>query len=153
MCEFTLSTCKPIYAYTIFRKAKWVTKEVTKCRKLKNKAWKRYVKLKTIESYDNYKEKLRKSVRLNKDAHFEFEKRLSENIINNSNSCYSYVKSKQRSKDKTGPLKNDRGEMIIKDEQMCTVLNDYFHSVFTKKILKMFPFHSRCFMEQKMINY
>ena len=43
--------------------AKWVTNEVTKCRRLKNKALKRYVKLKTIESYDNYKEKLRKSVR------------------------------------------------------------------------------------------
>ena len=40
----------------------------------KNKAWKRYVKLKTIEAYDNYKEKLRKSVRLHKAAHFEFEK-------------------------------------------------------------------------------
>ena len=43
---------------------------------------------------------------------------LSENIINNSKSFYSYVKSKQRSKDKIGPLKNDRGEMIMKDEQM-----------------------------------
>ena len=64
-------------------------------------------KLKTIESYDNYKEKLRKSVRLKKAAYFEFEKRLSENIINNSKSFYSYVKSKQRSKDKIGPLKND----------------------------------------------
>ena len=55
-------------------KEKWVTKEVTKCRRLKNKAWKRYVKLKTIESYNNYNEKLRKSVRLNKAAPFEFEK-------------------------------------------------------------------------------
>ena len=78
-------------------KAKWVTKEVTKCRRLKNKAWKRYVKLKTTESYDNYKAKLRMSIRLNKAAHFEFEKRLAENIINNSKSFYSYVKSKQTS--------------------------------------------------------
>ena len=66
--------------YKVLFKAKQVTKEVTKCRRLKNKAWKRYVKLKTIESYDNYKEKLQKSVRLNKAANFKFEKRLSENI-------------------------------------------------------------------------
>ena len=98
-------------------KQKGETKEVTKCRRLKNKAWKRYVKLKTIESYSNYKEKLRKSVRLNKAAHFEFEKRLSENIINNSQSFYSNVKSKQRSQDNIGPLKNDRGEMIMKHEE------------------------------------
>ena len=43
--------------------------------------------------------------RLNKAAHFEFEKKLSENIDSNSKSIYSYVKSKQRSTDKIGPLK------------------------------------------------
>ena len=127
-------------------KAKWVTKEVTEFCRLKNKACKRYVKLKTIESYDNYKEKLRKSVRLNKAAHFEFEKRLSENIVNNSKSFYSYVKSKQRSKDKIGPLKNDRGEIIImKDEQMCTVPNDYFLSIFTTEDVEYFPISQQMF--------
>ena len=40
----------PKKSYKISFKAKLVTKEVTKCRRLKNKAWKRYVKLKTIES-------------------------------------------------------------------------------------------------------
>ena len=69
-------------SYKVSFKAQWVTKEVTKCRRIQNKTWKRYVKLKTIESYDNYNENLRKSVRLNKAAHFEFEKRLSENIVN-----------------------------------------------------------------------
>ena len=37
-------------SYKVSFKAKWVTKEVTKCRRLKNKAWKRYVKFKKIES-------------------------------------------------------------------------------------------------------
>ena len=46
----------PKKSYKVSFKAKWVTEEVTKCRRLKNKAWKRYVKLKTIEAYDNYKE-------------------------------------------------------------------------------------------------
>ena len=36
----------PKKSYKVSFKAKWVTKEVTKCRRLKNKAWKRYVKLK-----------------------------------------------------------------------------------------------------------
>ena len=73
-------------------------------------------------------------MRLNKAAHFEFfEKRLSENIVTNSKSFYSYIKSKQRSKDKIGPLKNDRGKITMKDEQMCTVLNDFFLLVITKE--------------------
>ena len=64
----------PKQSYKVSFKATWVTKEVTKYCRLKNKVWKRYGKLKTIESYDNYKEKLRKSVRLDKAAHFKFEK-------------------------------------------------------------------------------
>ena len=86
----------------------------------------------TLESYDNYKEKLQMSVIWNKAAHFEFEKRLSENIVNNSTSFYSYVKSKQRSKDKIGPLKNDRWDIIMKDEQMWTL-----------KLLFSFGLHQR----------
>ena len=72
-------------------------------------------------------------------------KRSSENIINNSNNFYSYVKSKQISKDKIRPLKNDRGEMIMKDEQMCTVLNDYFLSVFTKDDVEYVPIPQQMF--------
>ena len=34
--------------------------------------------------------------KVSKAAQFEFDKRLSENIVNNSKSFYSYVKSKQR---------------------------------------------------------
>ena len=75
----------------------------------------------------------------------EFEERLSVNIINNSTSFYSYVKSKQRSKDKIGPLKNDRGEMMMKDEQMCTVLNDYFLSVFTEEDVENVPIPQQMF--------
>ena len=47
----------PKKSYKVSFKAKLVTKEGTQCRSLKNKAWKCYVKLRTIESYDNYKEK------------------------------------------------------------------------------------------------
>ena len=92
----------PKKTYKVSFKAKWVTKEVTKCRRLK---------LKHENVMLNYKQqkhmiitkKNYESQYLNKAAHFEFEKRLSENIINNSKSFYSYVKSKQRSKDKIGP--------------------------------------------------
>ena len=59
--------------------------------------------------------------------------------MNNSKSFYSYVKSKQRSKDKIGPLKIDRGEILMKDEEMCTFLNDYFLSVITKEDVENVP--------------
>ena len=50
----------PTKSYKVVFKANWVTKEVTKFCRLQNKAWKRYVELKTIESCDNYKKKIAK---------------------------------------------------------------------------------------------
>ena len=70
---------------------------------------------------------------------------LSEDIVNNSKSCYSYVKSNQRSKDTVEPLKNDRGKIIMKNEQMFTVLNDYFLSVFTKEDVDSVPISQQMF--------
>ena len=46
---------------------------------------------------------------------------------------------------KIEPLKNDRGEIIMKDEQMCTVLNDYFLSVFTKEDVENVPIPQQMF--------
>ena len=63
--------------------------------------------------------------------------------MNNSKSFCSYVKSNQRSKDKIGPLKNDIWDIIMKDEQMCTVLNYYFLSVFTKGVENVPISHSQ----------
>ena len=47
--------------------------------------------------------------------------------------------------DKIGPLKNDRGEIIMKDEQICTVLKDYFLSIFTKEDVENVPISQQMF--------
>ena len=57
------------------------------------------------------------------------------------------LKRKQKSKDKIGPLKNDRGEIIMKDEQMCTVLNDCVLAVFTKEDVENVPISQQMFHE------
>ena len=41
------------------------------------------------------------------------------------------MRSKSRTKDLIGPLKNQNGELIIDDKESCQVLNEYFSSVFT----------------------
>ena len=43
---------------------------------------------------------------------------LFENIANNVISFYSYVKSNLRSKDKIVPLKNDKGEILIMNNEV-----------------------------------
>ena len=55
-------------------KYKWGTREITKCRRAKEKAWKNYRILKTDESYSQYRHKLNTANRANKTAQQNFEK-------------------------------------------------------------------------------
>ena len=55
---------------------------------------------------------------------------MAGNIKNNSKSFYAYVRSKQKVRDKVGPLENNRGNIISDEFQIAEVLNEYFSSVF-----------------------
>ena len=46
---------------------------------------------------------------------------------------FRYVRSKSRTKDIIGPLKDDRGNIVTDDGQMADILNNFFSSVFTKE--------------------
>ena len=50
---------------------------------------------------------------------------------NYSTSFYAYVRSKQKVRDKVGPLENNSGNIILEGFQRVEVLNEYFSSVFT----------------------
>ena len=56
---------------------------------------------------------------------------MAKDIKKNPKSFYSYVRSKSKTKDKVGPLKDKNGHMIIDDLGMCNLLNEHFRSVFT----------------------
>ena len=115
------------------KNAKWVDRNVLRRTRAKSKAWKRYRKLKTEASYAVYKLKLQQSVKAIRDAKVNFEKKLAQNIKHDSKSFYSHIRSKQRTKDKVGPLKNSSGKIIVDDEEAANHLNDYFVTVFTEE--------------------
>jgi len=48
-------------------------------------------------------------------------------------SFYRYVRSKSRTTDIIGPLKDDRGNTVTDHGQMADILNNFFSSVFTKE--------------------
>ena len=84
-------------------KCPWSTRETTKCRRAKVKAWTKFCKLRSEEAYHKYKSKLNKATAANKNAQRNFEKKLATNIKDNSKSFFAYVRSKQRTRDKVGP--------------------------------------------------
>ena len=121
-------------------KCKWVNKEVVRCRRAKKKAWNNYIASgRNRQKYDEYKSKLRQSVKVNNNAKEDFELRLANNVKNDSKSFYSYIRSKQRCKDKIGSLKDNAGHVINDDNSKANILNDYFVSVFTEEDCSFIP--------------
>ena len=112
-------------------KCKWVNRAVVKSRRAKIKAWNKYQLDKTDKNLNRYKQKLKISRDRVRKAKRSFERKLADNIKNDSKSFYAYVRSKRRTKDRVGPLKDQGGEVIIDDEVAANILNDYFSSVFT----------------------
>src|SRR3989441_9563760 len=100
----------------------------------------KYIKSgKDAKLYEIYKEKLRKSVQENNNAKIRFEQNLANNIKQDSKSFYSYVRSKQRSKVRVGPLKDSAGNIVSDSGAIADLLNSYFSSVFTVENISSIP--------------
>jgi len=60
-------------------------------------------------------------------------------VKNDSKSFYSYVRSKQRSKVRVGPLKDTSDKIISDNKEAANLLNEYFASVFTVENVNNVP--------------
>ena len=88
--------------------------------------WRVYRRTRKDEDYANYKEALNLAKAEIRKSKRTFEKKLAGNIKNDSKSLYAYARSKQKVRDKVGPLENNRGNIISDGFQMAEVLNEYF---------------------------
>jgi hypothetical protein len=94
---------------------------------------------KTEENYEEYKIKLRKAVASCRMAKRTFEQKLANDVKNNSKSFFAYVRSKQRTKDRVGPLKDSAGNLVVDDREAACLLNKHFATVFTTEDRTMIP--------------
>ena len=62
---------------------------------------------------------------------YEYELKLASDAKVNSKKFFSYIRSKSLTKDKVHPLKDRDQNLVFSDKDICTLLNDYFTSVFT----------------------
>ena len=65
---------------------------------------------------------------------------LKEPLKKIGKSFYAYVRSKQKVRDKVGPLENNSGNIISDGFQMAEVLYEYFSSVVTTEDISSLPF-------------
>ena len=93
--------------------------------------WRVYRHNRKDEDYANYKEALNLATTEIRKSKRTFEKKFL--------SFYAYVRSKQKVRDKLGPLENNSGNIISDGFQMTEVLNEYFSSVFTTEDISSLP--------------
>ena len=101
--------------------------------------WRVYRRTRKDEDNANYKEALNLATTEIRKYKRTFEKKMVGNIKNYSKSFYAYVRSKQKVRDKVGPLENNRGNIISDGFQIAEVLNEYFSSVFTTEDISSLP--------------
>ena len=120
-------------------KCKWVTKAVVRSRRAKIRAWKKFQDHSTEKNLLRYKSKLTNARKACRSAKRNYEKKLASDVKNNCKSFYAYVRSKQRTKDRVGPLINDLGTVVEEDGEAANLLNDYFSNVFTMENMNNIP--------------
>ena len=118
--------------YKTFKK-KWMTQEVLNVVKEKHKAYKKYRRLRTNESKDDYNRTKQLAIYVTKKARTEFETRIANNIKENPKEFYSYVNNKTTVRSEIAVLKNRDGELAILPHEKAEMLNTFFASVFTKE--------------------
>ena len=92
------------------RKLSGSQKGTQKSIRRKHRAWKRYKSDKTTKNLEDYKKCQRDAKHEIKTAKRDFEKKLAQNINEDSKSLYAYVRSKQKVRYNVGPLKRETGE-------------------------------------------
>ena len=118
---------------------KHLSKEAIRKIVFKQTMWRVYRRTRKDEDYANYKEALKLVTTEIRKSKRNFEKKLAGNIKNYTMSFYAYVRSKQKVRDKVGPLENNGGNIISDGFQMAEVLNEYFSSVFTTEDISSLP--------------
>ena len=101
--------------------------------------WRVYKHTGTDKDYDAYKEALNAATNEVRKSKRNFEHKLAQNIKSDSKSFYAYVRSKQKVRDKVGPLEDNAGNIITQGFLMAEELHMHFSSVFTREDTSSIP--------------
>ena len=135
------SACKgiPTRKKTRRRRSVWMNRKARKAIRKKAKTWKKYRQTGNAVDHEQYRKALNKATKTVKKAKGDFEIKLAAEIKRDSKSFFSYARSKLRTKEKIGPLRDMNGNLIEEPKLMAILLNEFFSSVFTTEDLTNIP--------------
>ena len=118
---------------------RWMTPKTKRAKSQIVSMWKRYKESGSSNDWVEYKIVLNKTTSCYKDAKRKFEVNLANKVKTSPKPFYSYVRSRSKTKDVVGPLKDPSGKVMTDNSETCKMLNDYFSSVFTEEDTTVLP--------------
>jgi hypothetical protein len=117
----------------------WMTRKAMKMIKKKYNAYKRFLRSKRGEDYQEYITERNRCTREVKKAKREYEKKIAAECKKNPKSFWKYVQETTKQRTGIGVLKGKNGNMMESDLEKAQTLNEFFASVFTRESLDNLP--------------
>jgi hypothetical protein len=121
------------------RKPLWMCNEALAKVKKKYHAWKRYTTTKHYIDYQAYIKLRNEATKGVRSAKRQFERKLAQEIKENTKGFWNYVRSNTKVKSGISDLSKDDGTKTSCDEEKAEVLNSFYASVFTQEDVNIIP--------------
>ena len=132
----TVQQCIPIdKADKKKKKPPWLTKDLLKLVRQKQKAWKQHRSSRSAETWDEVKKMTKLLKKRVQKAKLNFERKLAKNAKQNPKAFYAYIGTKRSNRTGVGPLQDNAGNIISDDAAQAQMLNEYYGTVFEPEIL------------------
>ena len=129
----------PMKKYTTSKSPPWYGRTVRDLSDKKKKAWNKYKKRPTPEtwaSYANHRNILTHHIESSKS---DYDNKIASEIKDNPKQFWKYVNRKTKSKGKISSLINSEGDLVTDDAGKAEILNKQFVSVFTVEDMSNMP--------------
>ena len=100
-----------------------MNRKARKAIRKKTNTWKKYRQTGNAEDHEQYRKAPKKATKTAKKANGDFEIKLAAEIKRDSKSLLSYARSKLRTKEQIGPLRDRNGILIDEPKLMAMLRN------------------------------
>ena len=125
--------------FTNSKKPPWYGRDIGNFSKLKKKAWNKYRKNPSPDTWKEYTTQRNKLSHLIEKSKENYENKIASQIKQNPKQFWKYVGSKTKSKDKINDLLDKDGNLVTEDLEKAEILNNHFASVFTVEDTSSIP--------------
>lgn len=111
----------------------WMTDETLQAIKQKRKKWNKYKHCRSQHNKDHYEKARNEASYKVHQAQMNYEKEICRKAKTDSKVFWKYVHTKTKVKESIQCIKDDTDNIITDDKDKAKLLNNFFHSVFTKE--------------------